>query len=87
MNSALIVYINMDNVLANYSLHFNEKIFDMMSMSFPRSHFGFYLDIPPMDGAIEGVKTLMADENIEPYIVATQSINNPKYYPENNDLD
>jgi 5'(3')-deoxyribonucleotidase len=82
MSLAQIVYVDMDDVLTNYTMYFRQKLREIPTQPYPQSQYGFFADIPAIDGAIESVKTLIADENIEPYILTAPSIRNPMCYAE-----
>lgn len=72
-----IVYVDMDNVLVDFPWGI-----DQLSEELKREYEGdfdevpdFFRDLPPVDGAIEGFRTLQ--ENFDTYILSTAPWNNP----------
>lgn len=82
MKSRLIVYIDMDGVLTDYSNFYRQKLSELPSMPYPQSQFGFFSSIPTIPNAVESVKTLIDDDLIDPYILTAPSIRNPMCYAE-----
>lgn len=82
MTSTLIVYIDMDNVLTDYSNYYRQKLRELPSMPYPQSQFGFFANIPPIPFAVESVKVLIEDDLIQPFILTAPSIRNPMCYAE-----
>ena len=78
----MIVYIDMDDVLCDYTAAFNKAIKEMPSIAFPQSQYGFYANLAPITGAIESVQKLINSEGFDPYILTAPSTRNPFSYTE-----
>jgi 5'-nucleotidase len=78
----MIVYIDMDDVLCDYTTAFKNAIEDTPSIAFPQSQYGFYANLAPITGAIESVKKLINSELFDPYILTAPSTRNPFSYTE-----
>lgn len=78
----MIVYIDMDDVLCDYSIAFNNAIKETPSIAFPQSQYGFYANLVPITGAIESVHKLINSEKFDPYILTAPSTRNPFSYTE-----
>jgi len=78
----MIVYIDMDDVLCDYTTAFNNAIEETPSIAFPQSQYGFYANLTPITGAIESVKKLINSEVFEPYVLTAPSTRNPFSYTE-----
>jgi len=50
------IYVDMDDTLCDFIKPFKSGLF---REKYPQSKVGFFLDLEPIDGAIEGMKTLM----------------------------
>ena len=79
---ALIIYIDMDDTLCDYSTAFNEAVNKVPNLAFPQSQYGFYSHLKPIDGAIDGVKHLINSNHFEVYILTAPSTYNPLSYTE-----
>lgn len=75
-----IIYIDMDDVLAQYSISFSRAIKNNPSIQFPQSQPGFFVDLIPVDGAINAVNKLR--RNYDVYILTAPSVKNPLCYTE-----
>jgi len=78
----MIIYIDMDDVLCDYTNAFNKAIEITPSIAFPQSQYGFYANLLPISGAIEGVNKLLSIEQLDVYILTAPSIRNPLSYTE-----
>ncbi len=78
----MIVYIDMDDVLCDFTGAFNRAIEKSPQMTFPQSQYGFYQNLLPLAGAIESVLALHASKNYTPYILTAPSTKNPFSYTE-----
>lgn len=78
----MIIYIDMDDVLCDYTAAFNKAIKETSSIAFPQSQYGFYANLAPITGAIESVKNLIASAKFDPYILTAPSTRNPFSYTE-----
>ena len=65
----MIVYIDMDDVLCDYTTAFNNAIEETPSIAFPQSQYGFYANLAPITGAIESVKKLIKSEIFDLYVL------------------
>lgn len=78
----MIVYIDMDDVLCDFSGEYNRALKKTPLMTLPQSQYGFYQKLPPLEGAIESVLALFASKNYTPYILTAPSTKNPFSYTE-----
>ncbi len=78
----MIIYIDMDDVLCDYTGAFKQAIEQTPSIAFPQSQYGFFSSLAPLDGAIDSVKKLIASPLFEPYILTAPSPRNPLSYTE-----
>ena len=78
----MIVYIDMDDVLCNFSLqHKLERAADP-DIIYPQSQYGFFAKLPEIDGAVEAVNALITNDRYDPYILTAPSVINPLCYTE-----
>lgn len=77
-----IVYIDMDDVICDFSGAYNQALHTNTAMKFPQSQYGFFADLPPKNGAVEAVKSLIQSHAYEPYILTAPSTRNPFSYTE-----
>jgi len=78
----MIIYIDMDDVLCDYSHAHAEALKQNPSLIFPQSQRGFFENLVPIEGGIETVKYLKQSKNYEPYILTAPSEHNPLSYTE-----
>ncbi len=78
----MIVYIDMDDVLCDYSGAFKQAITQTPSIAFPQSQYGFFTKLKPLPNSIDSVKKLIASAKFEPYILTAPSPRNPLSYTE-----
>lgn len=78
----MIVYVDMDDVLCDYSGEYQKDIAENPAIKFPQSQYGFYNKLPPLEGAIDAVNALISCEQYDPYILTAPSIRNPLCYTE-----
>jgi 5'(3')-deoxyribonucleotidase len=78
----MIVYIDMDDVLCEYSKEIESKLKQFPEISFPQSQLGFFANLTPIADAIESVKHLIESNKFTPYILTAPSILNPHCYTE-----
>ena len=78
----MIVYIDMDDVLCDYTTAFNNAIEETPGIAFPQSQYGFYANLAPITEAIESVQKLINSEKFDPYILTAPSTRNPFSYTE-----
>lgn len=72
-----IVYVDMDDTLCDFIGPFKSGEYQI---KFPQSKVGFFLDLKPLDFAIEGVKTLQTKYDV--WILTRPSIKNTHCYTE-----
>ncbi|MGK0272553.1 MAG: 5'-nucleotidase [Cocleimonas sp.] len=77
------MYIDMDDVLCDYTTAFHQAINLTPSIAFPQSQYGFYANLVPITGAVESVNFLIKSEKFDPYILTARSNRNPLSYTEN----
>ncbi|MCX7207147.1 MAG: hypothetical protein NT086_14425 [Proteobacteria bacterium] len=78
----MIIYIDMDDVLCNFSGEHAKALAKNPSITFPQSQYGFYQKLPPLEGAIETMKELYLSNEYTPYILTAPSTRNPFSYTE-----
>lgn len=78
----MVIYIDMDDVLCDYSNAFSEALKETPNIAFPQSQYGFYANLAPIQGAIDSVRSLIESEIFDPYILTAPSIKNPFSYTE-----
>lgn len=78
----MIVYIDMDDVLCAYSAAYSKAKKDAPSIAFPQSQYGFFANLSPISGAIESVKSLIASDKYDVYVLTAPSPRNPLSYTE-----
>jgi 5'-nucleotidase len=71
------VYVDMDDTLCDFIGPFRRG---EVSIKYPQSKVGFFLDLEPLEGAIEGMKTLQTKYKV--YILTRPSIKNTHCYTE-----
>jgi len=77
-----IIYVDMDDVLCDYTQAYQEAIKRTPAMKYPQSQFGFFVNLQPIEGAIASFQKLIASPDVEPYILTAPSIENPLCYTE-----
>jgi 5'(3')-deoxyribonucleotidase len=78
----MIIYIDMDDVLCDYSSAHRKALEENPLVSFPQSQYGFYQKLLPLEGAIETVMALYNSAEYTPYILTAPSTRNPFSYTE-----
>ena len=74
------IYVDMDDVLADFMKAFNEsKVFNP-ELKFPQSQLGFFEKLEPIEDAIESVNKLREDYDV--YVLTAPSNRNPHCYTE-----
>jgi 5'-nucleotidase len=77
-----IVYIDMDDTLCNYSGAYGRTKEAYPELQYPQSEPGFYLNLEPIAGAIEGFEHIGNLPRTEVYILTAPSVMNPHSYSE-----
>ena len=73
-----VLYIDMDDVLCNYSDAHRKALALNFEMKFPQSKANFFRNLKPTEGDIEAVKQLK--EIYEVYFLTAPSVRNPLCY-------
>lgn len=77
-----VVYVDMDFVLCDFmTTHLEYKAL-YPELMYTHSKPGFFLDLNPIDGAVEGFQWLMESPHFDPYILTAPSVRNPHCYTE-----
>ena len=71
------VYVDMDDTLCDFITPFKTGEF---KLKYPHSKVGFFLDLEPIEGAIEGVRTLQTKYDV--WLLTIPSIKNTHCYTE-----
>jgi len=77
-----IIYIDIDDTLADWSGAMEKAKKLVPSMPFPQAEYGFYAGLIPIEGGVEVVEWLFDSDSFEPYILTAPSIMNPMSYTE-----
>jgi len=77
-----IVYIDMDDTLADFMGAYETARERNPAMMFPQAEYGFFANLEPLEGAIESVQRLLDSEYLSPYILTAPSTINPLCYTE-----
>lgn len=71
------IYVDMDDTLCDFITPFKTGEY---KLKYPHSKVGFFLNLEPIDGAIEGMNTLMTKYDV--WILTRPSIKNTHCYTE-----
>ena len=71
------IYVDMDDTICDFTSPFKTGLF---REKYPQSKIGFFLDLEPLEGAVEGMKTLMEKHDV--WILTRPSIKNTNCYTE-----
>ena len=77
-----IVFIDMDDTLCDYTGAYLRAKNAYPGLQFPQSEPGFYLNLEPLAGAIEGFQHIWNLPGMEVYILTAPSVMNPHSYSE-----
>ncbi len=78
-----IIQIDMDDTIFDYKGRFNQRLQENPFISWPPAEYGFFRDLEPLKGAIEGVNKLRTKYDV--YILTRPSVKNPMCYTEKRD--
>jgi 5'-nucleotidase len=78
----MIIYIDMDDVLCDFSGAHRKALVDNPKLLFPQSQYGFFTNLPEKEGAVESVNAFVNSPKYDPYILTAPSIRNPLSYTE-----
>jgi 5'-nucleotidase len=77
-----VVYVDMDFVLCDYDKGFRLHKGKYPDIKYPQSQPGLYVNLAPIDGAIEAYHWLNEQEELAVYILTAPSLKNPHCYSE-----
>lgn len=80
LNEKKIVFIDMDDTICDYTNHYKKMSQLNPDVKYPQSKEGFFLNLKPLEGAIESVNKLR--EVFDVYILTSPSYKNPLCYTE-----
>lgn len=78
----MIVYVDMDDVICDYSTAHRSALERCPEIAFPQSQYGFFQNLEPVAGAIDALNTMLSRSNYSPYILTAPSVRNPWSYTE-----
>lgn len=82
MEKELIVYVDMDDVICNYSKSYRVVLKNNPDIRYPQSQYGFFRNLKPMPNAVESMEYLYNHPNCKVYILTAPSYKNPLCYSE-----
>lgn len=74
------VYVDMDGVLCNFAKARAEELARDPSQPYPQAQFGFWMDLEPIEGAVEAFNALCA--NYDVWILSKPSFDNINSFSE-----
>jgi len=77
-----IIYVDMDDVLCDYTNGLKQEKQNHPNEPFPQSRPGFFRRLRPIKGAISAIENLLKASNMELYILTAPSTRNPLSYTE-----
>ncbi|MEM6771077.1 MAG: hypothetical protein AAF597_10870, partial [Bacteroidota bacterium] len=77
-----IVYVDMDDVLCDFSGAHAKALQTNPGIKFPQSQCDFFRSLKPIPGGVEAVKYLSEIDLFDVYILTAPSIRNPFCYTE-----
>ncbi len=75
-----IVYVDMDDVLCDFMGNYTQAKKENPEIEFPQSIKGFWINLPPIENAVESVNILK--DKYDVYILTAPSVFNPVCYSE-----
>jgi 5'(3')-deoxyribonucleotidase len=78
----LIVYIDLDDTLCDYSSAFEQSKVDNPDCDFPQSVEGFFLGLAPLKDAVTTYQWLSACPKLDVYLLSAPSVHNTHCYTE-----
>ena len=82
MTDKKIVYIDMDDTLADFMGAYVSAREEKPEMAFPQAEYGFFANLKPLEDAIESVQNLLDSNHLSPYVLTAPSTVNPLCYTE-----
>lgn len=77
-----IIYIDMDDVLCNYTQAYKKALKTNSKIIFPQSQYGFFRNLNPKKNALKSTQYLMQQKIFDVYILTAPSVENPLCYSE-----
>lgn len=77
-----IIYVDMDDVLCQFSARSLSIKSQYPEVAYPQSLYGFFTNLEPLEGAIEGINYLRSQSIFDVYILTAPSVWNPLCYTE-----
>jgi len=81
-DSKIIIYIDMDDTLCDFQSAYEQSKRINPDIDFPQSVAGFYQNLAPLPGAVDGFHWLNGQPNLDVYLLTAPSIMNPLCYTE-----
>jgi len=81
-DSKRIVYVDMDDVLCDYSGAYHAALAINTDIKYPQSQYGFFTNLAAIEGALDALNILIESNLYEPYILTAPSTRNPFSYTE-----
>jgi 5'-nucleotidase len=82
MNSKIVVYVDLDDPLCDYTSLFNQGLLGNPKIKYSQSLTGFFLNLELIPNAIDAFKWLDNRDEFDVYILSAPSIHNPHCYTE-----
>jgi 5'(3')-deoxyribonucleotidase len=80
MSEKEIVYVDMDDVLCDYTVAHRRVREEHPGIRFPQSLSGFFEQLPPIEGAIDAINRLQREFHV--FVLSAPSTRNPLSYAE-----
>lgn len=77
-----IVYLDMDDVLCQYTTAFQKAIKENPAIQYPQSQYDFFRKLSPVKDALSSVQFLRQQPIFDVYILTAPSVKNPLCYTE-----
>lgn len=82
MANKKLVYVDIDDVLSDYTGAYAAQIQLNPGIHYPQSQYGFFAGLKPIEGAVDAMYAIAGSQRYEPYILTAPSIRNPLPYTE-----
>ena len=82
LNKKSIIYIDMDDVMCNYTDMHSISIKKNPAIKYPQSEVGFFENLKPIKNSIKAVNFLFNHSNFDTYILTAPSVRNSHCYTE-----
>lgn len=77
-----IVYVDMDDVLCDFTGAYKTALASNPGIQFPQSQYGFFQKLEPIEWALDTLLDLYESEHYSPFILTAPSTRNPLSYTE-----